>query len=282
MRISQAAFDLLVREEVSSEARYRRDYRRPIWPGASSGPTVGIGYDLGHTSAATIRSDWKGRVSDEMLEAMVSCVGKTGSAGRAWTARVRSLIDIPWEQAIEVHSKFVLPRWEAKVAAALPNTETLSPDSLGALVSLTFNRGPSFSTPRKSTDSLDRYREMRAIKAHMQSGNLAAIPAEFRSMKRLWPDLDGLRKRRDTEAMLFQQGLNGRTAAPAKTASSAGKIGVVTASALNFRDSPNGNKVGSLKRGTRIEINAEEHGWLHVTTPAGHSGYVSAAYVELA
>ena len=74
-------------------------------------------------------------------------------------------------------------------------------DSFGALVSLAYNRGASFSAPG------DRYREMRAIHDHMASGRFDKVPDEFRSMKRLWPNMAGLRNRRDHEADLFAKGL---------------------------------------------------------------------------
>ena len=40
MRISQSAFNLIVREEVSSEAYYKRHYTHPEWPGEKSGVTI--------------------------------------------------------------------------------------------------------------------------------------------------------------------------------------------------------------------------------------------------
>jgi hypothetical protein len=48
---------------------------------------------------------------------------------------------------------------------------------------------------------------MRNIKSHMASKEFTAIPDEFRSMKRLWPDMRGLQKRREREAELFEKGL---------------------------------------------------------------------------
>lgn len=198
---SQAAFDLIVAEEVSSKEVYSRKYRRPEWPGASSGPTVGIGYDLGQTDPGTIRADWIAIVSRPMLDVMVGCSGFTSGAGKAKTAQVRNLIDIPWDSAIAVHKQCVIPRWEARVQAALPNTNLLTGDSFGALLSLVFNRGPSFN------NAGDRYREMRNIKAYMGTKEFHRIPAEFRAMKRLWPNLIGLQRRRDREAALFAKGL---------------------------------------------------------------------------
>jgi hypothetical protein len=269
MRISQTAFDDIVREEVSSEALYRKRYMRPVWPGVQSGPTVGIGYDLGQTSAATIRADWRGRLPDPMVEHMVSCSGKKGARGRDWTARVKSLIIVPWEAALAVHRERVLPRWEALVAKALPNTDQLSGDSFGALVSLTYNRGASYSTAGA------RYAEMRAIKAHMASMNFAAIPVELRKMKRLWPNVAGLKKRRDKEAALFEHGLG-----KPKTHGRAGNLGTVRVN-LNFRAEPNGTILKVLPAGTRIEINAESGAWMSVTEPGGKSGFVAGHYVNL-
>lgn len=201
MRSSPAAFDLIIREEVSSQATYEKLYRRPEWPGEASGPTVGIGYDLGQTDVATIRADWRGRVSEAMLLEMLACSGRTGAAGQVRTRECRSLIDVPWNIALAVHKERVIPRWESRLAANLPNTDKLSGDCFGALLSLIFNRGTSFGKDG------DRYKEMRAIKAHMATSAFDRIPAELRSMKRLWPNSKGLRDRRDREAALFERGL---------------------------------------------------------------------------
>lgn len=206
--ISQRAFDFIVAKEVTDRAAYDRGYNRPTWPGASSGVTVGIGYDLGQTSAEQIVADWSPHLSDTMVETMASCSGVTGGAAQGLTAQVRSSIDVPWVAALAVFRDSSMPRWVGIVRKALPNTAKLSPDCLGALVSLTYNRGPSFSKAG------ERYTEMRAIKQHMADMNLAAIPGEIRSMKRLWPDLRGLRDRRDGEADMFEQGLSASAAPP--------------------------------------------------------------------
>jgi len=204
MRISDDAFDLILSEEVTSKANYEARLRHTQWPEAASGVTVGIGYDLGQTDSAKIRTDWNGRVSGPMLSSMLSASGVTGKAAAPLAARLKANIDIPWDVALDVHRECVVPRWEGVVEKALPNTDKLSPDCLGALVSLTFNRGPSFSNEG------DRYREMRAIKAHMAAGTFDKIPNEIRSMKRVWQNagLDGLLRRRDAEANLFERGLS--------------------------------------------------------------------------
>ena len=54
----------------------------------------------------------------------------------------------------------------------------------------------------------DRYTEMRAIAADVTNGKLVDIPTQIRSMKRLWanqPNLQGLVRRRELEALLFEE-----------------------------------------------------------------------------
>ena len=201
MIISQKAFDLIVQEETGGEKYYNMKEERPDWPQGASGVTIGCGYDLGYETAAQIETDWDDYVRTDMLATMQECAGIHGSPARALAREVRSKILIPWDVAIKVFRNRDVPKWEKIVQTALSNTEKLSGDSFGALVSLAFNRGASFGLTGA------RYEEMRQIKAYMESENFAAITHEFRSMKRLWPNSSDLRNRRDHEAALFESGL---------------------------------------------------------------------------
>lgn len=200
--ISQAADDLIIASEVSSKAYYDKVLRRPEWPGGRSGVTVGIGYDLGYASAQKIRADWAARLPNDMLSAMLICSGISGSAAQALLPQVRNRIDVPWDKAVEVYEDVDIPEWTDRVCRIIPGAEELPPDCLGALVSLAYNRGAGGFTAQG-----DRYREMRAIRSHIIALELGAVPAEFRSMTRLWPDMKGLRIRRDQEAKLWERGL---------------------------------------------------------------------------
>lgn len=204
MRISQDAFDKIVEWEVGSKAQYERRYRHPERPGGQSGITIGIGYDVGYSTAARLRSDWGGLISDAMINALVPCCGVTGVAAQALLDSVKSLVDVPWDAAMAVYEKKDIPKWENVVLKALPNADLLSPDCLGALVSLAYNRGPSFSLGG------DRFAEMRAIRDHMEHHEFDKIPDELRNMKRIWAGQSGMRgllARRDEEAALFERGL---------------------------------------------------------------------------
>ena len=224
--ISQKAIHLVVSEEVSSKSTYEKLYRRPEWPGGSSGVTIGIGYDVGAgvKDKTQLWADWRGHIPDHMIAALEPAIGVTGERARALTARLRDKVDVPWDAAMAVFERADIPRWYALCAKALPNFEELSPDCKGALVSLAYNRGASFTKQRDPGDSQDRYREMRAIRQHMAERRFEHILNEFRSMKRLWKGkgLAGLLARRDREASLFEGGLKELAKpipAPARTAS---------------------------------------------------------------
>jgi uncharacterized protein (TIGR02594 family) len=199
--ISDEPFNLIVECEVTSRKVYDQKYRRPEWPGLSSGLTIGIGYDVGYATEKQLAADWSGVIDASMLSALRPAIGVTGPRAQELLALIRARVNIPWEAAIQVHRTKVIPRWVAIVEKALPNARRLPPDCLGALVSLTYNRGASFAKAG------DRYREMRAIKDCMAREDFAAIPGHIRAMTRLWPNTAGLRRRREQEAALFERGL---------------------------------------------------------------------------
>ena len=199
--ISQKAFDMILFFEVSSQALYEKKYQKPTWPGGSSGPTIGIGYDIGYSTKAELGSDWAGSISPAMIAALQDKAGIHGASAAAVAQQLGAVVTVPFAAAISVHRTAVLPRWVKKVQTALPNCNLISPDCLGALVSLAYNRGPSFSAAGA------RYAEMRDIKSHMANREFKLIPDDFRHMKRLWPNSPGLRDRREKEAVLFEQGL---------------------------------------------------------------------------
>ena len=200
MSISQAAIDLIIQSEISGREAYETRYKWPTWPGGASGVTIGIGYDLGYQTQNEIKRDWKA-LSNYALNKLAAASGVTGAEAKDYLPGMRD-VTVPWDNAMGVFINHDIPKWEAICAAKLPNWDKLPEDCKGALVSLAYNRGPSFTTPG------DRYREMRAIRENMISGNLKAIPDDIRAMKRLWPDVKGLRIRREAEAYLFQKGLD--------------------------------------------------------------------------
>src|SRR4029077_15154944 len=123
-------------------------------------------------------------------------IGKTGNAARVMIPGLGD-IRVSWEAAIAVFDAGTLTKYVSITYANLPRSalDMLHPHCVSALVSLVFNRGASFRKPG------DRYREMREILRLMNNRDFGAIPAQFRSMKRIWAGqgLDGLLRRRDAE-----------------------------------------------------------------------------------
>ena len=200
MRSSQDAINLIINEETGGQKYYEAAEIHPDWPGGASGVTIGIGYDCGYSTSDQIFGDWGGHLDDKSVVALSHIAGIHGSPAQA-LAHELHWISVPWAEAMSVFMQHDVPKWEAIVQSHLPNTDLLSGDSFGALLSLTFNRGSSFDNP------LPRYSEMRNIKLYMGTKEFAKIPGEFLSMRRLWPQGGDLWRRRGHEADLFTRGL---------------------------------------------------------------------------
>jgi len=221
-RVSPKAYALIVRHETGGRDYYERVYKaRPVWPAGSSGLTIGFGYDLGYQpSRQAFASDWSGLLPSPHIDMLAEAVGlravepdRQQKVDRI-KALLRSLVDagvrIPWEPSETVFRKVTLPRYAALTSHALPGSERLSEDCFGALVSLTFNRGPSYGREQTPGDALDRYREMRAIKLALGEGDIDRIPGLIRDMKRIWKGTAieaEMSRRRENEARLFEEGL---------------------------------------------------------------------------
>lgn len=203
MPISQRATDLIIACEITNDQIYNRRYVHPTWPGGMSGVTVGIGYDLGYVSAQQLALDWAGNLSVADISALSRVCGVQGTEADRLVSQV-STVSVPLPAARKVFQNSTLSKTTSLTVSSLPNCDKLSPDCLGALVSLVYNRGPSF---RKAGD---RYAEMRQILFDMNTMSFADIPTQIRSMARLWvndPGARGLVTRRELEATLFHDGL---------------------------------------------------------------------------
>ncbi|TDX76216.1 hypothetical protein EDE05_11798 [Neorhizobium sp. R1-B] len=200
-KISQSAIDLIVELEVGGRSQYERKYRKPIWPRGESGVTMGIGYDLRFANSSLLKRDWENLLTQQELDILKQVLGKGGEAARVALPSVQT-ISIPWPSAMTQFLNF-LPYPTADAESIFPNSNELSDESFGALVSLVYNRGKAI--PRNSP----RRTEMVAIHDLMGERKFGAIPEQIRKMKKLWttPDSRGLVIRRELEALLFELGL---------------------------------------------------------------------------
>lgn len=171
------------------------------WPGASSGISLGHGYDLGFHSHDEFRGDWGPFLTEDQLNRLAKAIGKTGTAAKNIAGNYTG-ITIKRADADTVFMRGTLPKIKLWAAKSFPGVTALPADAQGALVSLVYNRGTDMTG--------DRRREMREVRDAVAnaslpvSGKLSSIAASIRSMKRLWPDMLGLRRRRDAEAALVE------------------------------------------------------------------------------
>jgi len=193
--ISKTGIEQLVRHEVVSESYYNRRLKHPIWPGGSSGVTIGIGYDLGYNTAAQIQRDWGNKIADADIVKLKKASGLKTDKAKKELRHLKS-INITFENAKTVFSQNTLPRYAAATRKTYPGIEKLFPDAQAALLSLVYNRGTSMSGSKR--------KEMAAIKPLVLQQDYTGIAQEIKNMKRLWADknLAGLLKRRDDEADL--------------------------------------------------------------------------------
>lgn len=193
--ISNATLSKIIEFEISSTAQYNNKYKNPVWPGGASGITIGIGYDLGYVTAAEFKNVWKNYISENVVQSLTKVVGLKGDAAKNKLHLVKTEI-IPYEAARDVFYLNTLSKYAKQVRNIYPKAHLLPPDAQGALLSLVFNRGSSLSG--------DTRREMKNIQAYVESQNLQKIADEIRAMKRLWPNVNGLLKRREAEAALVE------------------------------------------------------------------------------
>lgn len=198
---------LIVTEEDGDQNYYLKFEQGFSWPGGASGPTVGIGYDCGYSTAAQIRADWSPFVDAARVNILATAAGIQGGAARQFVNAHARVLAITWDESLDQFKGHELPKWEATVRGALPNTDKLSGDCFGAITSLTYNRGAGGYSLPAAHDPSNRDLEMRNIKAHMAAQRFDLIPAEFLSMRRLWPVGKDLWNRRTHEALLFRDGL---------------------------------------------------------------------------
>jgi len=193
--LSSKGIQAIIKWETGGESYYDKN---PEWPGEQSGITIGVGWDLGHTSATETSRAWSPHLNAATLALLVSVSGRKGEAAKEVLPHVRHLV-IPWMSALAVFENVTIPVWYMKTLRIYPQVVDLHGDCAAALVSLCFNRGTSLSGERR--------REMCNIQALLRTGNLKEIPKQLREMKRLWPKTEGLRRRRNEEADLFESGL---------------------------------------------------------------------------
>ena len=200
--IPDEALTFIENEEDGSPVYYAKHYEHFDWPGGSSGPTIGVGYDLGYVTMKEAIADWTGIVPDDVVTAICRGVGLRGEAAELFVRAHANTVTITFDQGVAEFKQREVPKWVARCKAVIPNFDKLPPLCRGSLLSLTYNRGTG-----GYDDPSPRDAEMRSIRADMSAEKFDGIPMQILSMRRLWPRGGDLWNRRTHEAALFQKGL---------------------------------------------------------------------------
>ncbi len=195
LELDPAVVALVVRWEVGSPKQYTAKYQGVICPGGASGPTIGIGDDLGHQTPAEIRRRWGWHPQADRL---VTGSGQTGPAAcNAWRNAHRD-IRVPYDDAIRVFTLHAWPKYSAMAARAYRNGWTgLTPAHQDALKSNGYNRGFSFLGSKRA--------ELVVIRDNCVPRSAAQCTADqLRASCRVWDSQPTIRKglcaRRHAEA----------------------------------------------------------------------------------
>lgn len=196
--VSALGLQLIYDFEVGGgKSYYDRFLRHPEWPGAASGVTIGVGYDLGYSSEPVVRLDWRVLRSDD-LDRLAEKAGITGTRAKAQLASVRDIL-VSWPEANGVFKAVTLARFWELTRRTYPGFDNLRPNAQAALLSLVFNRGSSLVGGNR--------REMRTIKDLVGPKNYSGMAQQIRSMSRIWRGTSvgaGLIRRREAEAELME------------------------------------------------------------------------------
>ena len=226
MTIDPAAIELIQRFESCS--------LRPNWAGGASGIDIGWGCDIGAAPASL--DAWEPLLDANAYGRLTTARGVTGAAAEALQLKLAD-IKIPQAAADKIFAEHDMPAALNQTLRAFPGADQLPGKSLGALVSLVFNRGARLTDVAGQRPRA----EMRAIKDHLAAGAFDMVPLEFALMSRLWPDPKGptasnLMGRRYAEGHLFEAGLR--------------DVGMASSATLLLDDS--GDRVKALQAALRI------------------------------
>jgi hypothetical protein len=181
--------------ESGGRLYYNRRLSKPTWPGGASGVTIGIGADLGYMTNQEYVKYFSKFFNQNDNSRLASVIGLKGQVAKNSLHKV-SGVELNWENAISAFIDWTLPKFWRLTNGIWPGIQHLCIPAQVALVSIVFNRGTSLVGPSRV--------EMKNIQKLVLTKNYKGIAAEIRSMKRLWvgKNLDGLLKRRDSEAIM--------------------------------------------------------------------------------
>lgn len=195
--VTKHSIDQLIEFEVTSERHYNEFLTRPYLPNLNSGITIGIGYDLGFHTPEQIKDDWSDLPSKSVYKLM-SVAGLTAQAAKSLLMSTQE-ISVSFDLATKVFENKTLQITAKALTITYPEVEQLRPSAVGALLSLTYNRGFKLTGTRRL--------EMFNIRQLVLNKDYFGISNQILMMKKYWDGsmrdiVPGLVARRTREAAL--------------------------------------------------------------------------------
>ena len=193
--IDPAVVALVVRWEVGSPKQYTAKYQGVICPGGASGPTIGIGDDLGHQTPNEIRRRWGWH---PQVERMVTGSGQTGPAACIAWKKAHADIRVTYTDALRIFQTYAWPKYRAMASRAYrKGWDGLTSFHQDSLTSNGYNRGFSFLGSKRT--------ELVVIRDNCVPRSAASCTADqLRASCRVWDSQPTIRKglcaRRNAEA----------------------------------------------------------------------------------
>ena len=199
--IPTRAVAFIAREEVGSRGFYDAQCVRPTWPGGASGVTIGVGYDLGYQ--AGFAADWSDLLTPAEIARLTPWLGRKGQAAKAGPAQLTD-ITIPWHAAWMAFIRRTCRR--RSPTRALPSPAPCPCRRSASACSSAWSTTGVRAWPTRLTIPVPA-RRCATSATPSPPVTSPSVPAALRAMKRLWPEGNGLRERREREAKLFEEGL---------------------------------------------------------------------------
>jgi peptidoglycan hydrolase-like protein with peptidoglycan-binding domain len=201
--LTTSGVTFIARAEVGSAKQYKQ-HPEPCLPSATSGITIGIGYDCQFVTRDQLFADWTGKLPNAALDRLAGCLGVVGTP--ALLTPLKDL-QVPLNAAMSVFATRSLQQYLDQTRSIYPQIDALSEARRTALVSIVYNRGPRLTD--KDSTRQDRL-EMRKIRDLLSAGNVDAVADQIDAMARLWgpgpTPVPGLVERRHSEAALWRGG----------------------------------------------------------------------------
>lgn len=187
--LAHVAGAFLVRHEVISAAYYTAKLQGASCPGDISGPTIGVGYDLGMQPRSRIAADWQ---AHPRVDVLPTGSGVTGFGPcRAWRS-AHADVHTPYDLAAQVFESASLPAYTQLTARTFRDGWGRLPiNAQASLVATVYARGAGMTGTKRA--------EMRQLRdVCVPAADVACMAQAYRAMCTVFAgraDAEGLCKR---------------------------------------------------------------------------------------